>query len=341
VKLLAHSSRVVVQVAHRICRSLPRKPQAVVREGRLRCGFNGCLPLAMKRLGNPVGKERPTSGLGLISIIVLAIGLAFSGGCLPSGDSTRPLPNGSVNKSAEASAPEFRDITSESGLAFTYLNGEEAGQNAILESLGAGVGMLDFDRDGLLDLFFPGGGGFGPGPSVKGASSRLFRQADRVHFVEVSQQAGIDSASQYTHGVAVGDFDNDGFADVLVTGYGRLTLWHNGGDGTFLDVTQPCDLLDHQWSSSAGWGDVNGDGALDVYLAHYANWSFENHPQCGSTKQFDVCPPRRFEGLDDALFLSDGAGAFSDVWVSSSPTSTTIVISTSTSRMTRTTTGST
>lgn len=242
----------------------------------------------------------------------LLVWLVALSGCFSSSNPSNTKPSERSTAAAVAVAPAFQEVGVESGFSSTYHNGEEAHHNAILESLGGGVGMLDYDRDDRLDLFLPGGGGFREGPSVQGAASTLFRQVDQGRFLEQSVPAGVSIIGQYTHGVAVGDFDNDGFADVLVTGYGAVTVWHNCGDGTFLDVSQARGLIDLAWSSSAGWGDVNGDGALDVYLAHYADWSFEKHPRCGTETQPDVCPPRRFQGLDDALFVSDGAGSFID-----------------------------
>ncbi|MBC8116216.1 MAG: CRTAC1 family protein [Candidatus Saccharimonas sp.] len=197
---------------------------------------------------------------------------------------------------------------------FTYRNGEEAQQNAILESLGGGVGLFDYDLDGRLDLFLPGGGDFGPAVSVSGRASALFRQVGGGRFENASQPAGISVARQYSHGVAIADYDNDGFPDALVTGYGGVTLWHNGGDGTFDEITNLCGLTDRSWSSSAGWGDLDGDGVLDLYLAHYVDWSPTNHPPCTSSSRdvADVCPPRKFEGLDDSVFLGNGDGTFRD-----------------------------
>ncbi len=235
-------------------------------------------------------------------------------GCLNDSNSVRPGVSHSQTGAASSSQVEFADVTASYGVHFSYENGEEAGQNAILESLGGGVGIFDYDLDDRLDLFLPGGGGFGPKPSVVGRSSVLFRQVTGEHFEDRSESAGILIAKQYSHGVAIGDSDNDGFPDVLVTGYGSVTLWRNQGDGTFADATAESGLSDRMWSSSAAWGDIDGDGALDLYLAHYATWSFENHPRCNGAQPgvVDVCPPRRFDGLDDSLFLGNGDGTFRD-----------------------------
>jgi enediyne biosynthesis protein E4 len=208
----------------------------------------------------------------------------------------------------------FKDVTKTSLVDFTYRNGQEAQQNAILESLGGGVGLFDYDLDGRLDLFLPGGGSFGSAASVTGRASELFHQVGGGRFENTSQPARISVARQYSHGVAIADYDNDGFPDALVTGYGGVTLWHNSGDGTFDESTNVCGLTDRSWSSSAGWGDLDGDGVLDLYLAHYVDWSPANHPRCTSFSRdaADVCPPRRFEGLDDAVFLGNGDGTFRD-----------------------------
>jgi hypothetical protein len=132
-------------------------------------------------------------------------------------------------------------------------------------------------------------------------------------FQDVSLASALKQSKHYTHGCAAADYDNDGFTDLLITGYGGLALWHNQGDGTFVEETLQAQLTDSLWSSSAGWGDVDGDGALDLYVAHYVNWSFENDPPCqGATGIRDVCPPRQFEPLDDTLYLGNGDGTFRD-----------------------------
>ena len=130
----------------------------------------------------------------------------------------------------------------------------------------------------------------------------------------MSPRAAAGAQRFYSHGVARGDFDADGVPDLLITGYGGLQLLHNLGDGTFEDVTAGAGLDDRAWSSSAGWGDVNGDGWLDLYVAHYVDWSFENHPHCPglSPGSRDVCSPREFRALRDTLFLSSGNGTFAD-----------------------------
>lgn len=209
----------------------------------------------------------------------------------------------------------FRDITSTSGIVSTYQNSEETQAYSILESLGGGLGVFDFDRDGRLDAWFPGGGRIDPQEkSITGVPSRLFRrEADAIHFVDASAAARIDIASVYTHGCSMADCDNDGFTDVLVTGYGGLQFFRNLGDGTFVECAQSVGLKDTSWSSSAGFADFDRDGSVDLYVAHYVDWSWDNHPACYASppeRKPDVCTPTRFNGLNDSVYFSDGEGGF-------------------------------
>ena len=214
-----------------------------------------------------------------------------------------------VTAGVRSSTLEFKDVANPWGSAIEYQNGEDAGLLAILESLGGGVGVLDYDRDSYPDMLFPAGGKLAD-KRVEGLPSRLLRGTSQG-YRDVSGEAGIDVVRHYSHGCAVGDVDNDGFPDALITGFGGLTLWKNQGDGTFIDVTVESNLDDSLWSSSAGWGDLNGDGTLDLYVAHYVNWSLENNPPCATTgSRPDVCPPRRFDPLDDVVYFGSGDGSF-------------------------------
>jgi len=206
------------------------------------------------------------------------------------------------------------DITEESNVHFTYHNGRESGLYAILESLGGGCAALDFDRDGRVDIFAPGGGAFPDKNRVAGRDSSLLRGLQSLKWQDVAADAGCATSIRYSHGCAVADADSDGFADIVVTGYGGLQFLKNLGDGTFIEISTQARLDDELWSSSAGWGDLNGDGFADLYVAHYANWSMENNPECrgGGPDGRDVCPPREFEPLDDVLYLNNGDGSFTD-----------------------------
>ena len=212
--------------------------------------------------------------------------------------------------------PVFADVTAASGLAFTYRNGEEADHYAILESLGGGVALIDYDRDGLLDVFLPGGGHFdGPDKkTIKGHPNRLFKNLGGMKFRDVTAEVGLPADGPfYSHGAAVCDYDNDGWPDLLVTGYGRLALYRND-HGKFVDVTAASGLTvpgPSHWSTSAGWADLNGDGRPDLFVVHYVDWSFRNHPTCESTdKKPDVCSPRRFDPLPHALYFNKAGKGF-------------------------------
>jgi hypothetical protein len=193
-----------------------------------------------------------------------------------------------------------------------YRTGKETDHYSILESLGGGVALFDFDRDGHLDLGFAGGGRF-EAESLLPHPGQLLRRGTGRRFLNVAALAGLDRSTHYTHGWATADFDNDGFGDVLMTGYGGLELWHGLGDGTFENVTPASGLDDRDWSTSAAWGDFNGDGSLDLYVVHYVNWSFDNDPPCTAGGRRDVCPPKVFDGLDDRVYFSGGDGTFRNV----------------------------
>lgn len=214
-----------------------------------------------------------------------------------------------------ADPPRFVEMTRASGVDFTYRNGEEAGNFAILESLGGGLAVVDFDLDGLEDIYVAGGGEFGSDEQILGLPGGLFHNRGEWRFADETKPAYAEGGQYYSHGVARGDYDQDGFPDLLITGYGGVELLHNLGDGTFESTAVEAGLTDDLWSSSAAWGDLNGDGHLDLYIAHYVDWSFSNHPLClaGGPDKREVCPPKSFTGLPDTLYFSNGDGTFRDV----------------------------
>ena len=221
----------------------------------------------------------------------------------------------------------YRDVTDGSGVDFTYRNGEEANLYSILESVGGGVALLDFDGDGLLDVFVTGGGSFAGADNrdITGLPCRLYKNLGGWKFQDVTSQVGLDRIDFYSHGVAVGDFNCDGWPDLLVTGWGRLMLFRNdpvsAADASagrkFTDVTREAGLFGQAtWATSAAWGDLDGDGFPDLYVCQYVNWSQDNNPVCtrgAKDSERDVCPPRAFDALPHLLFRNNRDGTFTNV----------------------------
>lgn len=258
--------------------------------------------------------EEKIRGVSIQFLFIILFLLSISFGCT----SKKPVNQSADGKQTEEvrvtpSTINFVDVTDNLGVDFKYQNDEKAESYAILESIGGGVAIWDFDLNGHEDLFFPGGGTFLEGKKTVGSPSVLFSQISAGRFENVSSNSKVAPSPYYSHGCTVADFDNDGFPDIVVTGYGGILCWHNSGDGTFEKISQQSGLIDPSWSTSAGWGDLNGDGYLDLYLAHYVDWTFDNDPVCAdaSGKQ-DVCPPRRFVGLDDRVFFNNADGTFRD-----------------------------
>ncbi len=266
----------------------------------------------------------------LASVGLLGLAALVGFGCHRT-DSPAVTPENTTAASAidPPTSPWFEDVTARTGIDFTYRNGEdlEPPHLSILESLGGGVGLIDYDGDGLLDVFLPGGGYFdGPDKTViKGHPSRLFRNLGDFRFQDVTAAVGLATLANntpwfYTHGVAVGDFDLDGWPDLLVTGWGRVALFRNTSDAQgrrrFVDVTDQVGLNQGiTWTTSAAWADLDGDGRPDLYLCQYVDWSFANHPtDCNyDGKTRDVCPPKKFSGLKHKVYLNRADGRFEDV----------------------------
>jgi hypothetical protein len=254
---------------------------------------------------------------------LLLMSLAFLVGCQRSHESPQQQ---TMEATAEDALPAdsapalFRDMTDLSGVNCRPRNGEEADHYSILETLGCGLALLDYDGDGLLDLFVCGGGFF-QGSEIRGCSNRLYRNLGGWKFEDVTSQTGVDRPVRYTHGCAVADYDRDGWPDLLVTSYQGLMLYHNvpGAEGSrrFDLVTKRAGLRETLWSSSAAWGDVDGDGFPDLYVCHYLNWSFDNNPICtrpsSADHPRDICTPSSFEALPHTLYHNNGDGTFTDV----------------------------
>lgn len=202
---------------------------------------------------------------------------------------------------------------------FTFDNGGTHPQGTILETLGGGVAAIDFDRDGWPDLCFAAGGRFSREeiPTLQSRLPiRLFRnqQQPAEGWDDVTDQASLVGFELFSLGVAAADVNHDGFTDLCVTGYGPMRLYQNQGDGTFLECAEASGLQDHRFTTSAGWGDLNADGVLDLYVCHYVVWDPAAEKECQKrkTNPLDICGPKSFESESDHVFLGLGDGTFRD-----------------------------
>ena len=214
--------------------------------------------------------------------------------------------------------PKFDMVGLESGFDFERFD-DIQGQRRIIETNGGGVGLLDFDNDGWIDIFMTNGCRLPVSLDDHSTPSALFRNLSDMQFERVSQNASLQQFG-YSYGCAVADFDADGFDDLYVTAFGSNTFWRNNGDGTFSDVTGETKTGSPTWSSSAAFADINLDGHLDLYVVNYLEESDTEPHLCrnpASPTGFTGCSPAIMEGVDDVLFLSDGAGGFVDATESS------------------------
>lgn len=209
----------------------------------------------------------------------------------------------------------FDDATRRSGVRFTYRNGREAGRFYMIESVGGGVAMIDFDGDGDLDLFFTGGGTISSDLPVRiaGLPSALYRNDGDWRFTEVTTSSELQAFPDYSHGCAVADFDVDGFPDLFVGCYGRSRLYRNLGDGTYTEAREEARVVTASWVTAAAFGDIDRDGFPDLFLARYADWSPENEIECSSLEGVrDLCGPRNYVGTTCRFFHNSGDGRFED-----------------------------
>ncbi len=206
--------------------------------------------------------------------------------------------------------PRFVDDATGAGLSFVQENGGSAGRLIPPVTASGGVGLIDFDGDGWLDVYLVQGGPFPPDPKASRCGDRLYRNGRDGTFVDVSRTSGIANLpSGYGHGVAVGDYDNDGRPDLFVTRWRSYALYHNRGDGTFEDVTLKLGLGgDRDWPTSAAFADFDGDGDLDLYVCHYLKWDEHRSLPCADPNDPTIyrCMPLDFEALPDHLFRNDG-----------------------------------
>ncbi len=252
----------------------------------------------------PIGTTRkPIPRLLLIALIV-AMTFAWKG---VSQDSTRDFV---LRNLAQTAGIRFKQVNFATEMKYPF------------ETLGGAVAALDYDNDGWVDLFFLNGA---PSPdhlrTDPATFDRLYHNNGDGTFSDVTERSGLGGRGirGYPQGVAIGDYDNDGFVDIFVTNYGDNVLYHNNGDGTFTDVTSKAGvaMARYPFKASACWVDVDNDGFLDLFVTHYFQWTFKDNSDdyCGERKpgHRTYCTPDVFKPLPNVLFKNNGDGTFSDV----------------------------
>jgi hypothetical protein len=236
------------------------------------------------------------------------------------------IPGVSSPQTAHREQPEtlvpgkFVEVSSALGLHFQYQSSHTS-KHYLLETMGAGVALFDYDNDGRLDIFLVNGAPLAD-PTPRGTIpqktssqywNRLFHQKNDGTFEDVSAKAGLQG-SGYGMGVAVGDYDNDGFEDLYVTAYGGNKLYHNNGNGSFSDVTEQAGVGGDGWSTSAAWVDLDNDGLLDLVVLRYVKWDFDDI-WCGEHKEGfrSYCHPDVFQPLAPLVYHNDGNGHFTEI----------------------------
>ena len=239
-------------------------------------------------------------------VLLMGVVAARQSGSTP--DMQRPFPG------------KFVDITSVSGIHFNYLSSHTS-KHYLPETMGPGVALFDYDNDGRLDIFLVNGAPL-QDPTPKGSIpqktgpnywNRLYHQKPDGTFEDLTEKAGLQGVG-YGMGVAVGDYDNDGYEDLYVTAYGGNKLYHNNGDGTFTDVTEKAGVAGSGWSTSAAWVDLDNDGLLDLVVLRYLQWDFDDI-WCGEHKEGyrAYCHPDLFQPISPLVYHNDGNGHFTEV----------------------------
>jgi hypothetical protein len=241
--------------------------------------------------------------------------------------SARLLSNPQSGVEAQSKLDQPAPLPTGAPIRFTYqpidfkLDNSETPERHAPETMAGGVAVFDYNDDGKLDIFFTNGANI---KTLKKDSpkyyNRLFENDGHGHFTDVTEKAGL-AGTGYDTGVAIGDYDNDGYEDIFVAGVHRNTLYHNNGDGTFTDVTHKAGLdkpdpeYGPLWAVGAIWMDVNNDGLLDLVVINYLKWDGDHEPVCEGYGHRDYCHPKMYKPTPNQLFINNGDGTFRDASV--------------------------
>ncbi|HKF04831.1 MAG TPA: CRTAC1 family protein [Candidatus Sulfotelmatobacter sp.] len=209
----------------------------------------------------------------------------------------------------------YTDVRENAKITFQQ-DSTQTGDKYYLETMGTGVAWIDYDQDGLMDLYLVQSAATDIYKPPHPLRSALYHNNGDGTFTDVTEKAGVGGEGHYGQGVAVSDFDNDGFPDLYVTGYGRAILYHNNSNGTFTDVTAKAGIADEGgWSTSAGWFDYDKDGWLDLVVTNYIDWTPKNNIWCGERRPGyrSYCHPGNYKGQRIKLYHNNRDGTFTDV----------------------------
>lgn len=220
----------------------------------------------------------------------------------------------SSEKPSALPAVVFTDMTERLGIHWQHINGATP-DKYLIETMGGGGAFLDYNQDGRLDIFLVQSGCHQFSVNCKPGRNALYRQNADGTFTDVAEAAGVANSGVYGMGIAVGDYDNDGYPDIYVTGFPHNVLYHNNRNGTFTDVTAKAGVAAGGWSTSAAFFDYNHDGLPDLYVGRYLDWDYSKNVFCGdrSPGRRSYCHPDEFKCATSRLFRNNGNGTFTDV----------------------------
>jgi enediyne biosynthesis protein E4 len=252
--------------------------------------------------------QASSSRLGFLGVLatllcLLGVWLSLPGPLLPAQQPASQL-------------PQLVDITDTTGIKFEHLSSSD--KKYIVESMAGGVALIDYDRDGLPDIYFTNAPTVDMALAGKKARGALYHNNGDGTFTDVTEKAGVGNPC-FAMGAVVGDYNNDGWPDLLVTCLGGVVLYRNNGNGTFTDVTKQAGLSDVQFATGAAFGDYDGDGWVDLFVSHYVDFHLDDLPKFGDSQTCQYhglavqCGPRGLKGAGDLLFHNNGDGTFKDV----------------------------